>query len=161
MISKRHCALLTKGAQVFLKDFESTNGTFLNDEAVKGEVPVKDGDVLKVGPLAFKVVIDVAATVSKPTPPPKQKTAAEADEDAAAALLSIDELGRDETTEDKVPDGSTEMELPAYPLGEKPGEAEQPAAKPDDKKGPKKHQQGAAQDAAKAILEKLRQGKRK
>src|SRR5437870_6113256 len=71
MISKRHCAVLVKAGEVFLRDFESTNGTFVNDEQVKGEVPLKDGDVLKVGPLSFKVVIEGVAAPVKPTPPPK------------------------------------------------------------------------------------------
>ena len=37
VISKRHCALLVRGEQVFVRDFESTNGTFVNDQPVKGE----------------------------------------------------------------------------------------------------------------------------
>ena len=145
MISKRHCALLTKSGQLFLRDFDSTNGTFLNNEAVKGEVPIKDGDVLKVGPLSFKVVIDSQPS-AKPTPPPKPRNAAETDEDAAAALLSIDDVnvGTDDTAEDKVPGGSTVTDIPTFPPGEGPAEGEKPAAKPDEKKGPKKHPEGAA-----------------
>ena len=34
VISKRHCALLTRGEQVFLRDFDSTIGTFVNDQPV-------------------------------------------------------------------------------------------------------------------------------
>ncbi|MGL4422649.1 MAG: FHA domain-containing protein, partial [Gemmataceae bacterium] len=30
-VSKQHCAIVVRGTQVFLKDFGSTNGTFLND----------------------------------------------------------------------------------------------------------------------------------
>src|SRR5450631_881662 len=83
MISKRHCAILVKGGQVLLRDFESTNGTFVNDEQIKGEVPLKDGDVLRLGPLSFKVVIEGMPAPSKPTPPPKPKGAELSDEDAA------------------------------------------------------------------------------
>jgi hypothetical protein len=36
VISKRHCALLVRGGKVFLRDFDSTNGTFINDQQVKG-----------------------------------------------------------------------------------------------------------------------------
>ena len=168
MISKRHCAVLVKNNKVFLRDFDSTNGTFVNEEPVKGEVPLKDGDVLKVGPLSFKVVIEGQAAVSKPPPPPKPKDAAAADEDAAAALLSIDDetggvsVGASDTAGgDPIPGGSTVMDMPAFvPPEETPKEA---AAKPDDKKptSKPKHATGAAQDAAKAILDKLRAGKRK
>ncbi len=167
MISKRHCAVLVKGAQVFVRDFDSTNGTFLNDEPVKGEVLIKDGDILKVGPLSFKVVVEGVPAVAKPTPPPKPKSVELSDEDAAAAMLSFDEESGDvnlasrETADDAIPGGSTIMDIPAFaqPSAELPTEVEK---KPDDKKsGAKKHAQGAAQDAAKAILDKLKQGRRK
>lgn len=170
MISKRHCAVLVKGDQVFLRDFESTNGTFVNDEQIKGEVPVKDGDVLKVGPLSFKLVIEAKPAATKPTPPPQPRKAEVSDEDAAAALLSIDDesgavsVSTSETAEDKVPGGSTVMDMPSFVPPGDPKEEDKAAAKADDKKsttGKKQHQTGAAQDAAKAILEKLKQGKRK
>lgn len=168
MISKRHCAVLVKNNKVFLRDFDSTNGTFVNEEPVKGEVALKDGDILKVGPLSFKVVIEGQAAPSKPTPPPKPKDAAAADEDAAAALLSIDDetggvsLGASDTAgADPIPGGSTIMDMPVFLPPEEA--AKDAAAKPDDKKPntKSKHATGAAQDAAKAILDKIRQGKRK
>src|SRR5262245_24018390 len=54
-ISKRHCAIFVKGKQVLIRDFGSTNGTFVNGQLVEGEVPLKDGDAIKVGPLDFRV----------------------------------------------------------------------------------------------------------
>src|SRR5471030_433262 len=57
-VSKRHCVLSVKGGKVSLRDLDSTNGTFLNDQQIKGEAALKDGDVLKVGPLSFKVLIE-------------------------------------------------------------------------------------------------------
>src|SRR6476659_4088687 len=59
VISKRHCALLIKEGNVFVRDFNSTNGTLVNDVPVEGETPLKNDDVLKIGPLEFKVVIEV------------------------------------------------------------------------------------------------------
>jgi predicted component of type VI protein secretion system len=164
MISKRHCAVLVKNGQVLLRDFDSTNGTFVNDEPVKGEMRLNDGDVLKVGPLGFKVVIEGQPSPTKPTPPPKPKTADIMDEDAAAALLSIDdETGAVSVTssEGDVPAGSTVMDIPPFASSEE--EPKEAGAKPDDKKPNTKPKvpTGAAQDAAKAILEKIRLGKRK
>jgi pSer/pThr/pTyr-binding forkhead associated (FHA) protein len=171
MISKRHCAVLVKSGQVVLRDFESTNGTFVNDEQIKGEVPLKDGDILRLGPLSFKVVIEGMPAPSKPTPPPKPRGAEQSDEDAAAALLSMDEATGDvsvsssETSEDhQIPGGTTVMDLPAFVPEDAPKEpeAEKKEEKPDDKKGKATNNKtGAAQDAAKAILEKMRQGRRK
>jgi pSer/pThr/pTyr-binding forkhead associated (FHA) protein len=68
-ISKRHCAILVRGGQVFVRDFGSTNGTFVNDQLVQGETQVRDGDLLKVGPLEFRVGMEVAAPAPKPPAP--------------------------------------------------------------------------------------------
>src|SRR6516164_5668393 len=54
-ISKRHCALIQRDGSVFVRDFDSTNGTFVNDQPVKGEIELKNGDRLKLGPLLFSV----------------------------------------------------------------------------------------------------------
>jgi pSer/pThr/pTyr-binding forkhead associated (FHA) protein len=73
MISKRHCAVLTREGKVFARDFDSTNGTFVNNEPVKGEVELHHGDQLKMGPLSFEVRIEASAPVNRPTPPPPTK----------------------------------------------------------------------------------------
>jgi predicted component of type VI protein secretion system len=73
LISKRHCALLQRDGKVFVRDFESTNGTFVNDQPVKGEVELHHEDQLKIGPLLFSVRIEVPTPVSRPTPAPPTK----------------------------------------------------------------------------------------
>lgn len=173
MISKRHCAVLVRNNQVFLRDFDSTNGTFLNEHPLKGEVSLSNGDVLKVGPLSFKVSIEGLPAPSKPTPLPKPKnTAATAnDADSIAYLAFADEDGDVsvepiQANEALVPGGTTEMEIPIFlkepaastgeetPTPDKPKEEPKPVAKTVIKAG-------AAQDAATALLSKLRSGKRK
>lgn len=130
LISKRHCALLVRNGQVFLRDFDSTNGTFLNGEPVKGEVRIKNEDVLRVGPLEFKVAIEATKVApNKPTPAPaakpaaakqsaamtKASAAASADDDIAAMLLSLP--GEENTDPSKpvdeqgIPSGSTVMDM--------------------------------------------------
>jgi pSer/pThr/pTyr-binding forkhead associated (FHA) protein len=160
MVSKRHCALLVKEGKVFLEDFGSTNGTFLNDERVTGEVPLHNDDVLKVGPLTFKVVIEPTPAPSKPTPPPPPKPAAKAtEEDEAAALLLSLEGGSiapvSESSEAEVPGGSTVMEIPSF---EPPPDG---TAKPDAKKEEKAKQHDSASQAAAALIDKMRRGVRK
>src|SRR5205814_201567 len=94
LISKRHCAILQKEGKVFLRDFGSTNGSFVNDEPVKGERELHHDDQLKIGPLLFTVRIEAddpattpAAAAPRPTtgktPPPATRPAA-----AAAAPAS-------------------------------------------------------------------------
>jgi len=73
MISKRHCAILQREGKAFVRDFDSTNGTFVNNEPVKGETELHNGDQLKMGPLLFEVRVEVSAPVNRPTPPPPTK----------------------------------------------------------------------------------------
>jgi len=72
LISKRHCALLQRDGKVFVRDFGSTNGTFVNEVPVKGEVELHADDKLKIGPLQFSVRIEQEAPAAKKslTPPP-------------------------------------------------------------------------------------------
>lgn len=67
-ISKQHCGIANRGGKVFVRDCGSTNGTFVNDEQVGGEREVKDGDKLRVGPLEFKIRLEVPAAAPKPAP---------------------------------------------------------------------------------------------
>lgn len=160
MISKKHCALIVKAGKVSLLDFGSTNGTSVNDQPVTGEAPLKNDDVLKVGPLTFKVVIEASPAPSKPTPLPKPQTKNTEEDEAAALLLSLEDgsiMPSTEASEGEVPGGSTVMDIPAFtgPGGEntaKPKEAEKKDEKP-------KHD--SASSAAAALFDKLRKGVRK
>src|SRR5215213_6557697 len=64
MISKRHCAVLVKNGKAYIRDFGSTNGTFVNDEPVKGERQIHNDDTLKVGPLLFRVALEAPVPVN-------------------------------------------------------------------------------------------------
>ncbi len=66
-ISKKHCAVYYKDGQPHVRDMGSTNGTFLNDAQVEGEMPIATGDKIRVGPLDFTVKL-VGSQVLKPTP---------------------------------------------------------------------------------------------
>src|SRR5438445_5351843 len=87
LISKRHCAVLVRDNRVFVRDFDSTNGTRVNDRPVKGEQELFDQDQLTVGPLTFRVMLESSPAVSQPTPMPPTTAAASPDDDAAAAML--------------------------------------------------------------------------
>jgi pSer/pThr/pTyr-binding forkhead associated (FHA) protein len=76
MISKRHCALIQRDGKVFVRDFDSTNGTLVNDQPVKGEIELHHDDQLKVGPLLFAVRLEAVAPVNRPTPAPPTKSSA-------------------------------------------------------------------------------------
>lgn len=154
-ISKRHCALLVRGGKAFVRDFDSTNGTFVNDEAVKGERELKNEDVLKIGPLTFNVLLEATPVApSKPTPPPPAAKPAPApaepsdDESVAAMLLALqDEPSGSPVDGEGVPTGSTVMDV--MPTNETAtNEPQNPAG---GKPAPNK---ANTSSAAKAILEK-------
>jgi pSer/pThr/pTyr-binding forkhead associated (FHA) protein len=74
-ISKRHCAILQRDNRAFVRDFDSTNGTFVNDRQIKGEIELQQGDRLRIGPIIFTVHLEAGAPVNRPTPPPPTKNA--------------------------------------------------------------------------------------
>ena len=161
LISKRHCAVLIKNGQVSVRDFDSTNGTFVNEQPVKGEAPLQNGDELKVGPLAFKVQIEQTASISKPTPPPKAPGAGAAapdDEAAAALLLSLQEDSSTASgsgdSDSGVPAGSTVFDLPNPVTGTQGDAAGDPTKKPDAKKPDAKAAALSASKAAESLLAK-------
>jgi predicted component of type VI protein secretion system len=157
LISKRHCALLVRDNKVFIRDFDSTNGTRVNNDLLKGERELHNEDQLAVGPLLFRVVIEITPPVSKPTPMPPTTAGSPDDEAAAALLLSLqDEPGGVTPTtnvdSEGIPTGNTVMDVI------NPADAPAPAAQPD--KGAAGREQAAktaagnTSSAAKAILEK-------
>jgi len=74
LISKRHCAILVKDGKAFVRDFDSTNGTLVNDAPINGECELHHDDRLKVGPLLFAVRIEPDAAPTK-TPAPATRPA--------------------------------------------------------------------------------------
>lgn len=158
-VSKRHCAVVQRGDQVFIQDLKSTNGTYVNKQKVLGERELKDGDQLSFGPLAFTVKIEAAAQVPTQVDP---KTHANAvalpaggeplDEDAIGSmLLTLTEEGELAAPKEEDMDGTTIMQML------KPEEAR----KLEDAKPYRPPPRQSASDpntssAAKAILEKYR-----
>jgi predicted component of type VI protein secretion system len=162
LISHRHCALRVRGSKAYVQDFGSTNGTLVNDEPVEGERELHHGDVLKVGPVAFRVHIESSVPVNKPTPlPPTKVPAAAGEEDEAAALLLAMQ------GDDAPAAGSPGLDPSGVPLGETrldepgpAGSAEAGTAKPGEGAPDAKQAKGDTSAAAKDILEKYRRRSR-
>src|SRR5512140_3110307 len=49
IVSKEHCIIELRGTQFILRDLGSLNGTFINNERVRGEAPLKHGDEIALG----------------------------------------------------------------------------------------------------------------
>jgi predicted component of type VI protein secretion system len=121
VISNRHCALLVRGNKAFVRDFESTNGTFVNDQPVKGQQELYHQDILRVGPVVFRVEVEatraVSVSQSAPTTAGPPRVDAVDDETMAALLLAVPDEGdlapgSLPLDSEGIPTGSTVMDMP-------------------------------------------------
>jgi predicted component of type VI protein secretion system len=155
LISKRHCALLVRGGKVYVRDFDSTNGTSVDGQRVKREQELHPDSHLQIGPLEFRVCIETSPPVTKPTPLPAPAASPE-DEAAAAMLLSVQDddappPGSPGVDSEGIPIGSTVMDILKPPADAPVSEEDK---KPEDKGEAAKAASANTSTAAKAILEK-------
>src|SRR5438034_9286777 len=64
-ISRKHCVIITSENEVIVRDLKSRNGTFVNDEKVTDEAVLLNGDILRVGPLQFEMIVEQSVAKSK------------------------------------------------------------------------------------------------
>ena len=53
-ISRQHALIYKKGDHFYIKDYDSTNGTYINDEKIKAEATLSNQDKIKIGSTIFK-----------------------------------------------------------------------------------------------------------
>src|SRR5690348_810399 len=82
IVSKEHCIIELRGDHWVLRDLGSLNGTFVNNERVRGEAPLKHGDEISLGatkgrfddagaaPLPVSAVPPTPQAGGWPAPPP-------------------------------------------------------------------------------------------
>ena len=104
-ISRRHCAIVRANGQLTVRDLGSRNGTYVNDQRIGEEVPLKVGDELRVGPLKFRVAPIVSAkpsveppSGSAPAKPRKQPPVKDVADAVQRTISKADQLA----TEDDV-----------------------------------------------------------
>lgn len=57
LVSRRHCQLVLRGDQVYVRDLGSSYGTAVNGEPISGEHLLRDGDRLWLAGTGFEVSI--------------------------------------------------------------------------------------------------------
>lgn len=65
-VSRHHAHLTLDGGAWTIRDLGSANGTYLNDQVIDAPVPIKTGDRIRFGHIAFYMLDDVSQL-----PPPK------------------------------------------------------------------------------------------
>jgi pSer/pThr/pTyr-binding forkhead associated (FHA) protein len=54
-VSKEHAAIEVAGQRYVVRDLDSTNGTFVNEERVRQQATLKNGDTLRIGRVELSV----------------------------------------------------------------------------------------------------------
>ncbi len=108
MVSRLHCTLYEMEGAVVIRDNNSSNGTFVNDQRISESV-LRPGDKLTVGPLTFVAIYKHPGRFPqigpRPAPPPQpgaaQPSSGDSDADLnalAAAAQNLDYNNEDPTT---------------------------------------------------------------
>ncbi len=177
LISRHHCVLLVEDGYIAVRDFGSKNGTYVNDDRVVGERELKPGDKLTVGPLRFEVHVAHGLGAKKRPPVADiRQAAARTAEDAAHAPVDVTQWlasspGADTKATDTAPVPSSVADTDSINLATSQTVAEEPPAeepakeakpkvppgkRPVGKLPPMPNASKDSQEAAAAMLNKLR-----
>jgi predicted component of type VI protein secretion system len=69
-ISRKHCVLFIEKDKIRARDLKSRNGTLVNGEKIVGDVELKSGDEIAVGPLKFEIIMVAESAPAAPQPAP-------------------------------------------------------------------------------------------
>ncbi len=83
-VSKHHAEIECIHDQLILRDLGSTNGTFVNGDRIKGEVPIQDGELIQFASIVFRVCRQGHIT--------EHQTIQEDNCDQALAMIQFDRL---------------------------------------------------------------------
>lgn len=126
-VSRHHCTLVAREEDILVRDMQSRNGTFVNGRPIEGELVLKPGGTLAVGPMVLRFLgneedsssVEVKITVKSP---------AQIDEplsdDDIASWLSVEE------TKQKLESDTATFDVPSLPAAQPNKATIPPRAKP-------------------------------
>ena len=129
LVSRHHCVFIVDDYAVRLRDLGSTNGTRVNDELVRGERVLQDGDRIAIGKLELEIVIGKRAAVAAPAVPVAAVVGDASsglsgvlavapempDETVAPTDATIEVAAGGPDTQTAGASGETSFEIPVYP----------------------------------------------
>jgi predicted component of type VI protein secretion system len=96
-VSSHHCEVLLRGSEVVIKDLNSTNGTFINDEKISESV-LKSGQTLRLGQIELRLengaAAPAAAAPSAPATTPAKKSESVVRTPRGVSLSELESGGR-------------------------------------------------------------------
>ncbi|QDT25383.1 FHA domain-containing protein [Gimesia panareensis] len=84
-VSRKHCQLSTREGTLYVTDLQSRNGTYVNDQVIEAETPLKPGDLLRVGPMMFELA-GPKKSIQKPSNLSPDQSAPLSDDDISTWL---------------------------------------------------------------------------
>lgn len=111
LVSRHHCVFTADSFTVRLRDLGSTNGTFVNNKRIRGEVTLKAGDQVQVGRLIFETILNgVEASQAADTPSTSDKSSSDTAQVADSSMQTMHELPVPQTSA-----GADSDEVPPEP----------------------------------------------
>jgi len=92
-VSSHHCEVLLRGDEVVVKDLNSTNGTFINDEKISESV-LKPGHTLRVGQIELRLENGAPIPSTSSAPAPAKKPEPVARTSRGVSLSELESGGR-------------------------------------------------------------------
>ncbi|MCH2182051.1 MAG: FHA domain-containing protein [Mariniblastus sp.] len=137
LVSRKHCEIFEENGQLYVKDLDSLNGTYVNNERIAGQQPLGPEQLLTLGNVTFRAVYQPVGTPEVESA--EVESAGEASEVSAVELPAagqVDELENGAADTPVVmpaailPDEPVDSEAdPLAPVFE-PVESDQPAVEP-------------------------------
>jgi len=89
-VSSHHCEVHLRGSDIFIRDLNSTNGSYINNEKITEQI-LKPGQILRLGQVELKLDAEGAASgAGTGTTPPTTATPAGATPAPAPAKKQVD-----------------------------------------------------------------------
>ncbi len=100
LVSRHHCVIAVDDFTVRIRDLGSTNGTFVNNQRITTQVVLKQGDLIRIGKLAFEMQI---RTIETPVKPPIVPEPIAIDYTLSAQNQQADQSGSDTKADFTIP----------------------------------------------------------
>jgi len=112
-VSTLHCIVFRSGAVFHVRDCNSRAGTRVNGEAIRGDRPLRDGDILLVGPFSFELYVppNVAAGDAAPVDPALLRHVAQSRRRLAEHALRLRRLLQQLSSDDAHRETTVQQEL--------------------------------------------------
>jgi len=125
-VSRNHCQVEARDDELFVRDLQSSNGTYVNNRRVRGATKIEVGDLVSAGPVHFTVLLDgepkefaqIRSVLPKTANVQAKDVEAAAKEGTQMAAPSEAVLGGKDVTEPPPASAASAMTLDGFSVGD-------------------------------------------